>query len=31
MKNTELYADLEVGFTKADRALIKAIAQKLGV
>jgi len=31
VKNTELYPQLEVGFTAQDRALLRAIAQKLGV
>jgi len=31
VKNTELYPQLEVGFTAQDRALLRAIAEKLGV
>ena len=31
VKNTELYPQLEVGFTAQDRALLRAIARKLGV
>jgi len=31
VKNRELYAQLEVGFTSEDRALLQAIAKKLGI
>jgi hypothetical protein len=31
VKNTELYGAIESGFNAADRALLKAIAQKLGL
>ena len=31
VKNTELFAQLETGFTQQDRSLLQAIARKLGV
>ena len=31
VKNTELFAQLETGFTQQDRSLLQAIAKKLGV